>query len=125
VPVSKHPGDEVIAGSINRSGSVRFRSTAVGSDTTLAQIVDLVQQAQNSKAPGQRLADRAAEYLVILAVGSGIVTFLAWYFLGGAAAITAMTFAISAVVSPARMPWAWRPRPPWQSGPASELGTTS
>jgi P-type Cu2+ transporter len=98
VPVSKRPGDAVIAGSINRSGSVRFRATAVGADTTLAQIVDLVQQAQNSKAPGQRLADRAAEYLVILAVGSGIITFLAWYFLGGAAAITAMTFAISAVV---------------------------
>jgi P-type Cu2+ transporter len=98
VPVTKGPGGAVIAGSINRSGSVRFRATAVGADTTLAQIVDLVQQAQNSKAPGQRLADRAAEYLVILAVGSGIVTFLAWYFLGGAAAITAMTFAISAVV---------------------------
>jgi len=98
VPVTKRPGDAVIAGSINRSGSVRFRATAVGADTTLAQIVDLVQQAQSSKAPGQRLADRAAEYLVILAVGSGIVTFLAWYFLGGAAAITAMTFAISAVV---------------------------
>jgi Cu2+-exporting ATPase len=98
VPVMKRPGDAVIAGSINRSGSVRFRATAVGANTTLAQIVELVQQAQNSKAPGQRLADRAAEYLVILAVGSGIVTFLAWYFLGGAAAITAMTFAISAVV---------------------------
>jgi Cu2+-exporting ATPase len=98
VPVMKRPGHAVIAGSINRSGSVRFRATAVGADTTLAQIVDLVQQAQNSKAPGQRLADRAAEYLVILAVGSGIVTFLVWYFLGGAAAITAMTFAISAVV---------------------------
>jgi len=98
VPLTKRPGDAVIAGSINRSGSVRFRATAVGADTTLAQIVDLVQQAQNSKAPGQRLADRAAEYLVILAVGSGIVTFLAWYFLGDVAAITAMTFAISAVV---------------------------
>jgi P-type Cu2+ transporter len=98
VPVTKRLGDAVIAGSINRSGSVRFRATAVGANTTLAQIVDLVQQAQSSKAPGQRLADRAAEYLVILAVGSGIITFFAWYFLGGAAAITAMTFAISAVV---------------------------
>ena len=98
VPVMKRPGDAVIAGSINRSGSVRFRATAVGADTTLAQIVELVQQAQNSKAPGQRLADRAAEYLVILAVGSGVVTFLVWYFFGGAALITAMTFAISAVV---------------------------
>src|SRR5215204_1886505 len=96
--VTEGAGDAVIAGSINRSGSVRFEATAVGADTTLAQIVDLVQQAQNSKAPGQRLADRAAEYLMILAVGSGIITFFAWYFLGGAAAITAMTFAISAVV---------------------------
>jgi P-type Cu2+ transporter len=98
VPVSKRPGDTLIAGSINRSGSVRFRATKVGADTTLAQIVDLVQQAQSSKAPGQRLADRAAQYLVILAVGSGIVTFIAWYVFGGAAAITALTFAISAVV---------------------------
>ena len=98
VPVSKHPGDGVIAGSINRSGSIRFRATAVGADTTLAQIVDLVQQAQNSKAPGQRLADNASQYLVILAVGSGVITFLTWYFWGDAAAITALTFAISAVV---------------------------
>ena len=97
-PVTKRPGDAVIAGSINRSGSVRFRATKVGADTTLAQIVELVQQAQNSKAPGQRLADRAAQYLVILAVGSGVVTFMAWYFFGGATAITALTFAISAVV---------------------------
>jgi Cu2+-exporting ATPase len=97
-PVTKRPGDGVIAGSINRSGSVRFRATKVGADTTLAQIVRLVQHAQNSKAPGQRLADRAAQYLVILAVGSGIVTFIAWYFFGGATAITALTFAISAVV---------------------------
>ncbi len=97
-PVTKRPGDGVIAGSINRSGSVRFRATKVGADTTLAQIVELVQRAQSSKAPGQRLADRAAQYLVILAVGSGVVTFLAWYFFGGATAITALTFAISAVV---------------------------
>src|SRR5690349_7511927 len=96
-PVTKRPGDAVIAGSINRSGSVRFRATKVGADTTLAQIVKLVQQAPNSKAPGQRLADRAAQYLVILAVGSGILTFVAWYFFGGAALITALTFAISAV----------------------------
>lgn len=98
MPVSKHPGDQVVAGSINTTGAVTFRSTKVGAETTLGQIVKLVEQAQASKAPGQRLADRAAQYLVILAVGSGIVTFLAWYFLGHAAAITALTFAISAVV---------------------------
>src|ERR671921_800965 len=98
VPVAKRPGDAVIAGSINRSGSVRFRATAVGADTTLAQIVDLVQQAQTSKAPGQRIADQAAQYLVILAVGSGLLTFLLWYFVADVSLITALTFAISAVV---------------------------
>ena len=98
LPVSKRPGDLVIAGSINRSGSARFRATRVGADTALAQIVELVQRAQNSKAPGQRLADRAAHYLVILAVGSGLLTFVVWYFLGNAAFILALTFAISAVV---------------------------
>jgi P-type Cu2+ transporter len=98
LPVTKRVGDAVVAGSINRSGSVRFRATKVGADTALAQIVDLVQRAQNSKAPGQRIADQAAQYLVILAVGSGIITFLLWYFVGGASLIFALTFAISAVV---------------------------
>ena len=61
LPVAKAPGDEVIGGTINGSGSLRFRATKVGSDTALAQIVQLVQTAQNSKAPAQRLADRAAQ----------------------------------------------------------------
>ena len=63
VPVEKGPGDQVIAGTINQSGSLRFRATKVGADTALAQIVRLVETAQNSKAPAQRLADRAAHYL--------------------------------------------------------------
>jgi P-type Cu2+ transporter len=98
VPVSKRVGDEVIAGSINASGSLRFEATKVGADTTLAQIADLVQKAQASKAPGQRLADRAAQYLVILAVGAGLVTFLVWLGVFGAPLAVALTFAISAVV---------------------------
>jgi Cu2+-exporting ATPase len=98
VPVTKRPGDGVIAGSINRSGSVRFRATKVGADTTLAQIVDLVQKAQSSKAPGQRLADQAAQYLVILAVSVGVLTFAVWFFMLGAPFAIALTFAISAVV---------------------------
>src|SRR5260370_9819295 len=65
LPVSKKPGDEVIGGTVNGSGSVRFTATKVGSDTALAQIVQLVQVAQNSKAPAQRLADPAAQYLVL------------------------------------------------------------
>src|SRR5205823_5192672 len=62
VPVDKAPGDPVIGGAINRAGSVVMEATKVGKDTALAQIVALVQQAQSSKAPGQRLADRAAGY---------------------------------------------------------------
>ncbi|HEX5164841.1 MAG TPA: copper-translocating P-type ATPase, partial [Thermomicrobiales bacterium] len=98
VPVEKAAGDSVIGGSINRGGSVTFRATRVGSETALAQIVALVERAQSSKAPGQRLADWAAQWLVLLAVGSGIVTFVVWYVFGSETAITALTFAISAVV---------------------------
>jgi len=98
LPVDKEPGDAVVGGSINRSGAVTFRATKVGSDTALAQIVTLVQRAQASKAPGQRLADRAAQYLVVLAVGSGILTFVVWSLFGGVGFVLALTFAISAVV---------------------------
>ena len=65
LPVVRGIGDKVIGGSINQSGSVRFKATKVGGDTALAQIVKMVEMAQNSKAPGQRLADRFAKYLVI------------------------------------------------------------
>jgi Cu2+-exporting ATPase len=98
IPVDKEPGDGVVGGSINRAGSVVMQATKVGSETALAQIVALVQQAQNSKAPGQRLADRAAAYLVVLAVGSGVITFVVWYLFGRETALVALTFAISAVV---------------------------
>lgn len=98
IPVEKSSEDEVIGGSINWSGSVVMKATKVGRDTVLAQIVALVEEAQSSKAPGQRIADKAAAYLVVLAVGSGIITFFAWYFFGSATALTALTFAISAVV---------------------------
>src|SRR5260370_11230773 len=75
IPISKEPGDEVIGGTLNGSGSLRITATKVGSDTALAQIVHLVQTAQNSKAPAQRLADRAAEWLVLAAVGARVPTF--------------------------------------------------
>src|SRR5947199_4194642 len=98
LPVEKKKGDGVIGGSINQSGSVRFAASKVGEETALAQIVKLVEAAQNSKAPGQRLADRFAQYLVVLAIGAGLVTFLVWFGVARQPVFTALTFAISAIV---------------------------
>jgi Cu2+-exporting ATPase len=97
-PIDKTEGDDVVGGSINRSGSLVFRATKIGADTALGQIIDLVQRAQNSRAPGQRLADRAAAALVIVAVSAGVLTFAAWFGIAGATFIRALTFAISSVV---------------------------
>jgi Cu2+-exporting ATPase len=98
LPVSKQQGYEVIGGTINGSGSLRFKATKVGSDTALAQIVQLVQTAQNSKAPAQRLADRAAEWLVLAAISAGLLTFIIWYFVIGQTALFALTLAVTAIV---------------------------
>ncbi len=106
LPVKKKPGDAVIGGTINKSGAFRFRATKVGADTALAQIVKLVQAAQNSKAPAQRLADRAAHYLVIVAVLAGVTTFLLWFLwlaprympAGADRLVFSLTFAITVVV---------------------------
>jgi P-type Cu2+ transporter len=98
VPVEKGPGDQVIAGTINQAGSLRFHATKVGADTALAQIVRMVETAQNSKAPAQRLADRAAHYLTLVAVGSGVLTFLVWLLVAREPLLLALTFAVTAVV---------------------------
>ncbi len=98
LPVSKGMGDRVIGGSINQSGSVQFRATKVGSDTVLASIIKMVETAQNSKAPGQRIADKAAAYLVVVAVASGILAFFGWYIIAGATFTVALTFAIATIV---------------------------
>src|SRR3989344_4080311 len=98
IPVAKKIGDKVIGGSVNQTGKILFKATQVGSETILAQIIKMVETAQNSKAPGQRIADKAASWLVLVAVGSGIAAFLGWYFFAGVTLLTALTFAISAVV---------------------------
>lgn len=98
LPVTKSIGDHVVGGSINQNGTVQFQAQHVGSDTVLAQIIKLVETAQNSKAPGQRVADKAAAYLVVLAIVSGVVTFLGWTLLGDVDLLTALTFAVSAIV---------------------------
>jgi len=98
VPVEKTVGSAVIGATINKTGTFRFRATKVGADTALAQIVQLVQLAQNSKAPAQRLADRAAQWLVAAAVVFGLLTFAGWYWLGGATFVFALTLAITVVI---------------------------
>ena len=97
LPVSKAPGSEVIGATINKNGTLRVRATRVGADTALAQIVKLVQEAQNSKAPGQKLADRAAFWLVFVALIGGGTTFLAWLLARGDVT-EALLFAITVVV---------------------------
>lgn len=97
LPVSKAPGSAVIGASINTTGTLRVRATKVGSDTVLAQIVAMVQEAQNSKAPGQRLADRAAFWLVLVALLGGTLTFLVWWGVGAGVQM-ALLFAITVVV---------------------------
>ena len=98
VPISKFQGDEVVGASINKTGSFKFRATKVGADTALAQIVKLVQKAQNSKAPSQRLADRASQWLVIAAITVAFVTFIMWYAVGLESAVFATTLAITVIV---------------------------
>ena len=97
LPVEKTIGSAVVGASINTTGTLRVEATKVGADSALAQIVALVQQAQNSKAPGQRLADRAAFWLVLVAIVGGATTFVAWL-LTGASVETALLFAITVVV---------------------------
>jgi P-type Cu2+ transporter len=97
LPVPKTIDSQVIGASVNTTGTLRIRATKVGSDTALAQIVALVQEAQNSKAPGQRLADRAAFWLVLAALIGGTATFLIWLAVGRPVT-EALLFAITVVV---------------------------
>jgi Cu2+-exporting ATPase len=97
LPVSKTIGDAVIGGTINKSGMIRYRATKIGADTALAQIVKLVQEAQNSKAPAQLLADRASQWLVIAAIVIAVATFVAWLALGQPL-LFALTLAITVLV---------------------------
>ncbi|MFN8079995.1 MAG: copper-translocating P-type ATPase [Kineosporiaceae bacterium] len=97
LPVGKQVGSTVIGASVNTTGSLRVRATNVGADTALARIVAVVQEAQNSTAPGQRLADRAAFWLVLVALLAGTATYAAWLIAGRTAA-EALLFAITVVV---------------------------
>jgi Cu+-exporting ATPase len=88
LPVDKNPGDEVIGATLNKSGSFLFEATRVGEETALAQIIRLVEEAQGSKAPIQRLADRVAGVFVPVVMGIAVATFLIWYLWGPAPSFT-------------------------------------
>jgi len=88
IPVEKNFGDTVIGSTINKTGSFRFEATKVGKETALAQIIKLVEEAQGSKAPIQRLADIISSYFVPAVIGVAIVTFVLWFFFGPAPALT-------------------------------------
>jgi Cu+-exporting ATPase len=88
ISVDKKVGDEVIGATINKTGSFQFEATRVGKDTTLARIIRLVDEAQGSKAPIQRLADVIASYFVPAVIGIALVTFIIWYFVGPQPALT-------------------------------------
>ncbi len=81
LPVEKSPGEKVIGATLNRSGFIKFEAVHVGRDTALAQIVRLVEQAQGSKAPIQKIADRISAVFVPAVIGVALITFLVWYFL--------------------------------------------
>jgi Cu2+-exporting ATPase len=98
MPVNKKAGDTVVGASINKSGTFRYTATKVGADTALAQIVKLVQEAQNSKAPAQLLADRASQWLVLAAVVFGLLTFAVWYWWISRSLLFALTLTITVFV---------------------------
>jgi Cu+-exporting ATPase len=96
IPVKKKAGDEVIGATINKTGSFKFQAIKVGKDTALAQIIKLVQDAQGSKAPIQRLADVISGYFVPIVISIAIATFVIWFNFGP---FPALTFALLTFVA--------------------------
>ena len=98
MPVKKQPGDEVVGSTVNGDGTITFEATKVGSDTMLAQIVEMVKKAQTSHAPIQHLTDRVSQIFVPVVLIIAILTFTFWYVFFGATAVQAMPFAVSVIV---------------------------
>ena len=92
IPVAKQINDLVIGGTMNKTGSFEFKATRIGSETTLSQIIKLVEDAQGSKAPIQAFADRISSYFVPMVIGIAILTFVIWYLLLG----SSLSFALMA-----------------------------
>jgi Cu+-exporting ATPase len=97
LPVGKAPDDKVIGGTVNKTGSFRFRATAIGADSVLAHIVRLMRQAQTSRPPIQRLADQISAIFVPVVITIALVTLAIWYFAAGAVA-GAFTSAVAVLI---------------------------
>ena len=98
LPIDKKVGDEVFGATINKEGVFKFKATKVGEETTLAQIIKLVEEAQASKAPIQRIADKVVAWFVPIVMVTALVTFLVWYFWQGSAFLFALTAFIAVLV---------------------------
>jgi len=98
IPVEKKIGDEVIGATINKAGMLKFKATKVGADTTISQIIKLVEEAQISRAPIQRLADIVSSYFVPTVIVIATLSFFAWYFIGRMSFIFALTTFIAVLI---------------------------
>ncbi|TRZ55192.1 heavy metal translocating P-type ATPase [archaeon] len=99
MPVAKKKGDEVIGATINRHGMIKFKATKVGSETTLMQIVKMVEEAQASSAPIQRMADKVSSYFVPAVIGIALLSFAGWWLIGGNFTMAILTFVAVLIIS--------------------------
>lgn len=98
IPVEKNIGDKVVGATINKNGSIEFKTTQVGEGTVLAQIIKLIEEAQGSKAPIQRFADRISYYFVPTVIALSLITFITWYFIVGQTFVFSMLLAVAVIV---------------------------
>lgn len=98
IPVLKKKGDNVVGGSLNKNSIIRFEAKKIGKDTVLSQIIRLVEQAQGSRPPVQRIADRAVSYFIPVVLAIAILSFIFWYFISGETLLFALTILISILV---------------------------
>jgi len=99
IPVTKRKGDEVIGATINKNGMIKFKATKVGSETTLMQIVKMVEEAQASSAPIQRLADKVSSYFVPAVVAVALLSFAGWWFIAGNLTMAILSFVAVLIIS--------------------------
>jgi Cu+-exporting ATPase len=98
IPVLKKKGDNVVGGSLNKNSIIRFEARKIGKDTVLSQIIRLVEQAQGSRPPVQRIADRAVSYFIPVVLAIAILSFIFWYFISDETLLFALTILISILV---------------------------